>query len=103
MKKICFALGMTALTLTANQCLADTKPAMEISKTAAASSMQKVPLNTATLEQLDAIPGLGEKKAQAVLDYIAEHGPIKDQTQLTQVKGIGEKLAAKISPYLSFN
>ena len=104
MKKICFALGMTALTLTANQCLADTKPAMEISKTAAAAnSMQKVPLNTATLEQLDAIPGLGEKKAQAVLDYIAEYGPIKDQSQLTQVKGIGEKLAAKISPYLSFN
>ena len=104
MKKICFALGMTALTLTANQCLADTKPAMEISKTAAVTnSMQKVSLNTATLEQLDAIPGLGEKKAQAVLDYIAEHGPIKDQAQLTKVKGIGEKLAAKISPYLSFN
>ena len=88
MKKICFALGMTALTLTANQCLADTKPAVEISKTAAvANSMQKVSLNTATLEQLDAIPGLGEKKAQAVLDYIAPKGKTENGAIQFEIEG----------------
>lgn len=104
MKRVCFALSMTALLLVTNVWAADTKTAAQITKTSAAShAVQKVPLNTATLEQLDAIPGLGKKKAQAVLDYIAQNGAIKDQAQLTEVKGIGDKLAAKISPYLSFN
>lgn len=103
MKQLAIALGMTLLTLTANQCLAQTQPAPEVTKaSAAAHNMQKVNINTATLDQLDAIPGLGKKKAQAVLDYIAENGPIKDQAQLTQVKGIGDKLAAKIGPYVSY-
>ncbi|MCS4307465.1 competence protein ComEA [Rheinheimera pacifica] len=104
MKKLAIAVGMTLLTLTANQCLAQTKPAAEVTKaSAAAHTVQKVNINNATLEQLEAIPGLGKKKAQAVLDHIAENGPIKDQAQLTQVKGIGDKLAAKIGPYLSYN
>jgi competence protein ComEA len=103
MKRLCFALGMTALTLAVNVCYAQTGAPNDITKTAAAAhSVQKVPLNSASLQQLDAIPGLGQKKAQAVLDYIAQHGPIKNQLQLTEVKGIGDKLAAKISPYLSF-
>lgn len=103
MKQLAIAVGMTLLTLTASQCLAQTQPAPEVTKaSAAAHNVQKVNINTATLDQLDAIPGLGKKKAQAVLDYIAENGPIKDQAQLTQVKGIGDKLAAKIGPYLSY-
>lgn len=103
MRKLCFALGMTALSLTANLCVADTTPTALSKASAQSHSVQKVSVNKATLEQLDAIPGLGKKKAQALLDYIAQNGPIKDQAQLTQVKGIGDKLAAKISPYLSFN
>ncbi|MBZ9611704.1 ComEA family DNA-binding protein [Rheinheimera maricola] len=104
MKQFVIAAGITLLTLTANQCLAQAKPKNEITTaSAAAHSVQKININSATLEQLDAIPGLGQKKAQAVLDYIAQNGPISDQSQLTQVKGIGDKLAAKIGPYLSFN
>jgi competence protein ComEA len=104
MNKLGFALGMTMLAFSINVCAAQTKAPNEVTKTAAAAqSVQKVQLNSATLEQLIQIPGLGQKKAQAVLDYIAQHGPIKDAAQLTEVKGIGEKLAAKISPYMSFN
>jgi competence protein ComEA len=104
MRRFCIALGMTAVTLLANVCIAQTESPNQITKaSAAAHTVQKVQINTATLEQLDAIPGLGKKKAQAVLDYIAQNGPIKDQAQLTEVKGIGDKLAAKIGPYLSFN
>ena len=103
MKRLCFALGMTILSLTTNLCVAETTPTQLNKASVQAHSVQKVSVNKATLQQLDAIPGLGEKKAQALLDYIAQNGPIKDQAQLTQVKGIGDKLAAKISPYLSFN
>ena len=68
MKQLAIAVGMTLLTLTANQCLAQTQPAPEVTKaSAAAHNVQKVNINTATLDQLDAIPGLGKKKAQAVI------------------------------------
>lgn len=104
MKQLYFVLAMTALTLMVNVCVADTQSEMKVTKaSAAAHQVQKVQINTATEAQLDAIPGLGKKKAQAVLAFIAKNGPIKNQAQLTQVKGIGDKLAAKISPYLSFD
>lgn len=48
------------------------------------------------------MPGIGEKKAQAIKDYISANGPIKDQKQLTEVKGIGDKLAAKVAEHVSF-
>lgn len=104
MKRVIFALGMSLLAVAVNAYAGQVSTKQTVTKTAAASqTAQKVQLNSATLEQLVQIPGLGQKKAQAVLDYIAQNGPIKDASQLTQVKGIGEKLAAKISPYLSFN
>lgn len=59
-------------------------------------------INKATAEQLVAIPGIGQKKAEAILTYIKEQGPIKNQQQLTEVKGIGAKLAEKIAAYVSF-
>lgn len=101
MKQIFFVLVMTALAVSANLVFAEVKTASQITK--AEAVVQKVQINKASLEELDAIPGLGKKKAQAVLDHIAQHGPIQDQAGLTKVKGIGDKLAAKISPYLSFN
>ena len=54
-----------------------------------------VDLNTATVEQLDALPGIGPATAQAIVDHRARHGPFRSVAQLLQVKGIGEaKLAA---------
>lgn len=59
-------------------------------------------INKASLAQLEEIPGIGAKKAQAILDYIKEHGPIKDQKQLTEVSGIGDKMAERIAKFVSF-
>ncbi len=101
MKHVFFVLAMTMLAVCTNIAFADPNAKSQLSKTEAV--LQKVSINTASLEQLDAIPGLGKKKAQAVLDHIAQYGPIQSQADLTKVKGIGDKLAAKIGPYLSFN
>ncbi len=70
---------------------------------AKAAVPQQVSINKASLQQLEAIPGIGAKKAQAILDYIKDKGPIKNQQQLTEVKGIGEKMAAKIASFVSFS
>lgn len=59
-------------------------------------------INKATIDQLEAIPGIGQKKAEAILAYIKEKGPIQNQQQLTEIKGIGTKLAEKIATYVSF-
>ena len=61
---------------------------------AGAESGGAVDLNTATLEQLDDLPGVGPATAQAILDYRQEHGRFGQVQELLEVRGIGEaKLA----------
>jgi competence protein ComEA len=48
-----------------------------------------VNLNTASLEDLDALPGVGPVTAQRILDYKSEHGPFASVDELDAVPGIG--------------
>src|SRR5919201_535385 len=48
-----------------------------------------VHLNTATLEQLDALPGVGPVTAQKILDYRQEHGAFSSVDELDAIPGIG--------------
>lgn len=48
-----------------------------------------VHLNTATLEQLDSLPGIGPLTAQKILDYRREHGAFRSVEELDAVPGIG--------------
>ncbi len=48
-----------------------------------------VHLNTATLEQLDALPGVGPSTAQKILDFRQEHGAFTSVDELDAVPGIG--------------
>src|SRR4051794_35608344 len=50
-----------------------------------------IDLNTATLEQLDTLDGVGPSTAQKILDYREQHGGFKTVEELDQVSGIGEK------------
>lgn len=62
---------------------------------AAGGSAGLVDLNTATLDALDGLPGVGPSTAQAILDYRQEHGRFRSVDELLEVRGIGEaKLAA---------
>jgi len=54
----------------------------------------RISLGTATLEQLDTLPGIGPVTAQAILDHRAEHGPFTSVDDLLDVRGIGEATLA---------
>ncbi|MEW5818146.1 MAG: helix-hairpin-helix domain-containing protein [Spirochaetota bacterium] len=63
----------------------------------ATSVFAKVNINTATVAELEALPGVGPSKAEAILQYRKEHGNFKTPEELKNVKGIGDKMYEKIS------
>jgi competence protein ComEA len=60
-----------------------------------------VDLNTATLDELDALPEVGPVTAQAILDYRTEHGGFGSVDELLDIEGIGEKTMAKLAPHVT--
>ena len=65
---------------------------------AAAASKATVNLNTATLDQLETLPGIGRKTAERILEQRQKSGGFKKIEELMNVKGIGEKSFLKIKP-----
>lgn len=66
------------------------------------SKQGTVNINTATLEELQTIKGIGKKKAEAILQYRKEHGAFRTKEELLQVKGIGKKALEAIESQVTF-
>jgi competence protein ComEA len=60
-----------------------------------------VNVNTATLDQLETLPGIGEVLAQRILDYRIQHGPFRSADDLLNVSGIGDKRLADLRPMIT--
>lgn len=56
----------------------------------------KINLNTATLDQLESLPGIGEVIGQRILDYRQQHGPFHSVDDLLNVSGIGPSHLADV-------
>jgi competence protein ComEA len=60
-----------------------------------------VNVNTATLDQLDTLPGVGPVTAQKILDWRTSHGAFSSVDELMEVDGIGEKTLADLAPHVT--
>ena len=60
----------------------------------------KLNLNTATVDQLLLLPGVGPSKAERVVAWRGKHGPFKRVQDLRKVKGFGYKTLKKLEPWL---
>lgn len=58
-------------------------------------------INTATLEELQQLPGIGPSRAQAIVNYRVEHQGFRYVQELLAVKGIGEKIYAQLKDRVS--
>jgi competence protein ComEA len=67
---------------------------------AAAVPENKININTADIKELTKIKGMGKKKAAKVIDYRRDNGWFKSAHELTNIKGIGKKTVENMLPYV---
>lgn len=65
--------------------------------------MAAVNVNTASVEELEKLNGIGRVKASAIVAYRTEHGPFMQLEDLLKVKGIGQATLDKIADELEFD
>lgn len=92
----------------------DSATSASVEQTSAANGMQPaqppaaetvpaglININTADKAALMTLNGIGEVKAQAIIDYRRENGSFTSVNELLRVSGIGEKTLEKIRPYIT--
>ncbi len=66
------------------------------------SAPRRIPVNTATAEQLDRLPFLSRRQAQVIVSYREQHGAYTSAESLRPIRILDEKTIARIVPYLDF-
>ncbi len=61
----------------------------------------KMNINTASVEELRGLPGVGKTVAERIVSYREANGPFKSPEDLIKVKGIGQKKLEKILPLIT--
>lgn len=82
---------------------AQESPETETGGNPSAEQPQKIDINKAGADELDAIPGIGPAKAKAIIDYRTSYGPFGSLEQLTEVKGIGPKMLEKMKDFIKIS
>ena len=72
-----------------------------VSNLADAEHSAKVNINTATVEELMSLNGIGEKKAESIVEHREKIGSFATIDELKEVKGIGDKIFSKIKDHIA--
>ena len=75
-------------------------PAADSSRPDSLLEGERIDVNTAGYYDLMRLPGIGEKRARAILDWREEHGGFSAPEQLLEIRGIGEKTLEGLLPYI---
>ena len=67
----------------------------------AATNGAVINLNTASVAQLETLPGIGKSTAERILEYRQKNGAFKKVEDLMNVRGIGEKNFLKLKPLVT--
>ena len=98
-RTLCSLVAFSVL-LTAHPVAQSPQPAAG-ARAAEARPAALVNLNTATVSELEVLPGIGAKTAARIIDYRQRKGPFKKIEELMNVQGIGEKSFLKLKPQIT--
>jgi len=99
MRRLSFPLGSILMVLALTAGAAAQEKAAKAKP--AASPSTPVNLNTATAAQLEALPGVGARTAQLIVEHRQKNGGFKKIEELMNIKGIGEKSFLKLKPMVT--
>lgn len=94
------AITTTALLDDGDQLEVPPRPEAGEATEASPSAGEAVNINTAGLEALEALPGIGPALAQRILDYRAEFGPFQSLDELADVSGISDRMVDELRPLI---
>jgi competence protein ComEA len=92
---VLLVLGLGAATTAAQE--SSTRGAASSS----ASASAPINLNTASVAQLETLPGIGRSTAERILEYRQKNGSFKKIEDLMNVRGVGEKSFLKLKPLIT--
>jgi competence protein ComEA len=95
---VLLAMGSVGVAPLLAQAAGDTRTA---STPSGISAARPIDLNAATARELEALPGIGARTAQRILEYRQKSGGFKKIEELMNVRGIGEKSFLRLKPLVT--
>jgi competence protein ComEA len=100
MSRVLLVVGIL-ITFAATASSAFTTQAKKAPAKATATAAAPLNLNTATVAQLETLPGIGGATAKRIIEHRQKNGGFKKVEELMNIKGIGEKSFLKLKPLVT--